>query len=125
MYCCYLPNGIVSIAFLSTSSPSFAVMSDATQPGATAFTCKKVGIRLTSYVFMCQIQEKGISIFCQDTTYIDVSAAILPRHGLGQPNHPGFGSTVVGLSNIANDPGNGCDVYDPSLGRNKKLKKVP
>jgi len=35
-----VPNGMVSSAFRSTSSPSFAVMSDATQPGATAFTCK-------------------------------------------------------------------------------------
>jgi hypothetical protein len=35
-----VPNGMVSRAFRSTSSPSFAVMSDATQPGATAFTCK-------------------------------------------------------------------------------------
>jgi hypothetical protein len=39
------------------------------------------------------------------STRIDVSAAVLPGHGLGQPDHSGLGSAVVGLPDVADDPG--------------------
>jgi hypothetical protein len=85
------------MSFLSTSTPSLAVMSDATQPGATAFTCKTSWVLL--YVFswhdstsqLLQSTDRILS----SSTRIDVSAGVLPGHG----------SAVVGLSDVADDPG--------------------
>lgn len=37
----YIPKGIAFKSFFSISSPSFAVMSDAMNPGAMALTCNK------------------------------------------------------------------------------------
>lgn len=57
-------------------------------------------------------------------TRIDVSAPVLPCHGLGQSDHPSLGSAVVCLPNVADDPGNRRDVDDSSLEANQPVKKL-
>jgi hypothetical protein len=57
----------------------------------------------------------GLAWHDMAATCIYVSATVFPGHGLGQSDHPGLGSTVVGLPNVADDPGNRRDVDDPSL----------
>jgi len=39
-------------------------------------------------------------------TCIDVSASVLPGHGLGEANNPSLGGAVVGLPDVADDTGN-------------------
>ena len=56
------------------------------------------------------------------STCIYVSAAVFPGHGLGQSDHPGLRSAVVGLPNVSDDPGKRRDVDDPSLGPNQPVK---
>lgn len=58
--------------------------------------------------------EARITLYIGNTC-IDVSAAVLPGHGLGEANDPSLGGAVVGLPDVADDPGNWCDVDDPSL----------
>jgi hypothetical protein len=58
-------------------------------------------------------------------TCIYVSATVFPGHGLCQSDHAGLGSAVVGLPNVADDPGNRRDVDDPSLGQINQSKTAP
>jgi hypothetical protein len=60
----YSPKGIVSKIFFSISSPSLAVISDAMNPGATAFTWKIVLIRSDSM----QKLKKCTAILTKDKT---------------------------------------------------------
>ena len=58
------------------------------------------------------------------STCIDVPAPVLPRHGFGKPDHPGLGGAVVGLPDVADDPGNRRDVDDPSLEETSKESNI-
>ena len=50
-------------------------------------------------------QKHGYTIYIGNTC-IDVSAAVLPGHGLGEADDPSLDGAVVGLPDIADDPGN-------------------
>lgn len=80
-------------------------MSDATQPGATAFTCKT---KQAQFQMSIMIVSFEMSLFflvgSANWPCVYVPAAVLPGHGFGQSDHPGLGGAVVGLPDVAYDP---------------------
>jgi hypothetical protein len=101
----FSPKGIVSKIFFSMSSPSLEVISDAMNPGATAFTWKIILIRPGFHAKTWKVQNSNKKIKLLKT-HINISACIFLCNSLCQANNTCLCSTIVGLPNIANQTNN-------------------